>query len=217
MFDSIINYFTSLNAMGQALFIVGTLLVITFVILLIVVLKPEKKPNKIYGENRLTDIENQFEEKMKDINNISLNDINLDNDKTKNLKTIVDELRELETRSSSALNEIEKYELEQENTAIISVNELLKATRSFDVTNNEITNIRRETTVREEYLYNDSKPIENETRIVEEKQVRETVPASNTVPRQEVFSSVFANTEENSSEEDKEKFLNSLKEFRNNL
>lgn len=215
MFNNIINYFTSLNAMGQALFIVGTLLVITFIILMIVVLKPEKKPNKIYGESRFTDIENQFEEKMKDINNISLNDINLDNDKTKNLKSIVDELKELETKSNSTLNEIERYELEQENTAIISVNELLKTTRSYDVSNDEISNIRKETMIKEEYTYNNPKPVVTETMIKTEE--KETVPISNTASRQEVFSSVFSNEEENSTDEDKEKFLNSLKEFRNNL
>ena len=68
MIANITNYFTNLNDAGRALFIVGVLLVITFIILLIVVLKPEKnKVKKIYGESEVTDRENAFEEKMKDI------------------------------------------------------------------------------------------------------------------------------------------------------
>ncbi len=67
MFGDISNYFSSLNNAGQALFIVGSLLIITFIILLIIVLKPERKPKKIYGESVQTDRENQFEEKMKNI------------------------------------------------------------------------------------------------------------------------------------------------------
>ena len=51
MINNIINYFESLNGVGQALFIVGVLLVVTFIALLIVVLKPEPKSKKVYGEN----------------------------------------------------------------------------------------------------------------------------------------------------------------------
>ena len=54
MINNIINYFESLNGVGQALFIVGVLLVITFIVLLIVVLKPEPKSKKVYGENSYT-------------------------------------------------------------------------------------------------------------------------------------------------------------------
>ena len=62
MLTSLTNYFSNLNGAGQALFIVGVLLVITFIVLLIVVLKPEKnKVKKIYGENSTTDKENIFE------------------------------------------------------------------------------------------------------------------------------------------------------------
>ena len=79
------NYFTNLNNAGQALFIVGVLLVITFIILLIVVLKPEKNDvKKIYGESIETDEENIFEEKMKNIDDIDESDINIENDRTRN-------------------------------------------------------------------------------------------------------------------------------------
>ena len=94
MIKGILNYFSSLNTAGQALFVVGVLLIITFIVLLIIVLKPEKnKIKKIYGESEITDNENDFEEKMKDIDNIKDADINLNNDRTRNLKSIVDELK----------------------------------------------------------------------------------------------------------------------------
>ena len=54
MIKGILNYFSSLNTAGQALFVVGVLLIITFIVLLIIVLKPEKnKIKKIYGESAI--------------------------------------------------------------------------------------------------------------------------------------------------------------------
>ena len=143
MIANITNYFTNLNDAGRALFIVGVLLVITFIILLIVVLKPEKnKVKKIYGESEVTDRENAFEEKMKDINNVSVSDINLENDRTRNLKSIVDELKHIESKNNaSAMDKIQQYEDEQEDTAIISVEELLK-------TNQPVTYAKREEPVK---------------------------------------------------------------------
>ena len=76
MINNIINYFESLNGVGQALFIVGVLLVITFIVLLIFVLKPEPKSKKVYGENSYTHSEAELEEKLKDIDNITDDDIN---------------------------------------------------------------------------------------------------------------------------------------------
>ena len=194
MVENITNYFTSLNFAGQSLFIVGVLLIITFIILLIILIKPERnKTKKIYGESILVDKENLFEEKMKNIDNICDSDLNLEDVKTRNLKTIVDQLKELEGKNNGRLNEIEKYELEQENTDIISVEEFLRKTG-------------RE--VKEEVEILDLEPNK-----IEE--------PSKYVSRQEVYSSVYNPTEpknlnqnENSNNEN---FLNSLKEFRNNL
>ena len=91
MIANITNYFTNLNNAGQALFIVGVLLIITFIVLLVVVFKPDRnKVKKIYGESPITDSERILEEKMKDSDNISINDINIENDRTRNLKSIVD-------------------------------------------------------------------------------------------------------------------------------
>lgn len=137
MIANITNYFANLNSAGQALFIVGVLLVITFIALLITVFKPEKnKVKKIYGESAITDRENIFEEKMKDIDNIGIDDINIENDKTRNLKNIVDELKHLESKAApTMLEKIEAYEDEQEDTAIISVEELFKANNAGDYVN----------------------------------------------------------------------------------
>ena len=114
MIKGILNYFSSLNTAGQALFVVGVLLIITFIVLLIIVLKPEKnKIKKIYGESEITDNENDFEEKMKDIDNIKDADINLNNDRTRNLKSIVDELKTMEAKTPTQEEIIQKYEDEQ--------------------------------------------------------------------------------------------------------
>ena len=111
MLNTITNYFLSLNSAGQILFVVGVLLIITFIILLIVVLKPEKnKVKKIYAESAITEKENDYEEKMKDIDNIGIDDININNDKTRNLKNIVDELKAMESKNHPTQMEIiEKY------------------------------------------------------------------------------------------------------------
>lgn len=221
MIKSIINYFTSLNGAGQALFIVGVLLVITFIILLIVVLKPEKnKPKKIYGESVVTDKENDFEEKMKDIDNISINDINIDNDKTRNLKNIVDELKNVEPKNEyNYMEQIEKYEDEQEDTAVISVEELLK-TRSTYEPRKQVIKEKKE---KVEDLFFDDEPINNTNKveIKTEPKRNEEIEKKVYKPSREVFSSIYVN-DESSKEKPKdnsnnEEFLNNLKEFRNNL
>ncbi len=204
MISNILNYFTSLNSAGQALFIIGVLLVITFIILLVIVFKPEKnKIKKIYGESAATDKEYDFEEKMKNIDNIDVNDINIENDKTRNLKSIVDELKNIENKSNYNVpkDRIEMYEDEQEDTAIISIEELLKSNKPMvyerkekDVINNNSNN--------NEINYNSVNSVKNDDYVI---------------PKREIYSSVYANNNEKAIQENNEKFLNSLKEFRNNL
>ena len=220
MLENVINYFLNLNSAGQALFIVGILLVITFIVLLIVVLKPEKnRVKKIYGESAISDKENIFDEKMKDINNISDNDINLENDRTRNLKNIVDELKMVEAKTApSMMDRIEAYEEEQEDTAIISVNELLKVKNSFSYEKNsfENTEVYCKPLIKEEQKKNDddlfmediSHELTQPIKVVEEKKY---------TPKREIFSSVYTETTEVKREETNEAFLNSLKEFRSNL
>ncbi len=204
MISNILNYFTSLNSAGQALFIIGVLLVITFIVLLVIVFKPEKnKIKKIYGESAATDKEYDFEEKMKNIDNIDVNDINIENDKTRNLKSIVDELKNIENKSNYNVpkDRIEMYEDEQEDTAIISIEELLKSNKPMvyerkekDVINNNSNN--------NEINYNSVNSVKNDDYVI---------------PKREIYSSVYTNNNEKAIQENNEKFLNSLKEFRNNL
>jgi len=229
MFANISNYFESLNAAGQALFIVGVLLIITFIALLIVVFKPDKhKVKKIYGESAITDKENIFEEKMKDIDNIGLDDINLENDKTRNLKNIVDELKNVSAKEMESYEErIQRYEDDQEDTAIISIDELLKSTAP--VTYETIKS--SEPVIREDTVYKNILTDTQEIKVavppvnsyIERKQdvVTPQREERKYVPTREIFSSVFANNDrpevKKENTDDNEKFLNSLKEFRNNL
>lgn len=205
MINNIINYFESLNGVGQALFIVGVLLVITFIALLIVVLKPEPKSKKVYGENSYTHSEAELEEKLKDIDNITDDDINIDNDKTRNLKSIVDELKSVENKNTTLEEMIERYEDEQENTAIISVEELLKKNKPFSYE-------RRETRL----PYDNKKDDDDMLFIDDTDELKKITPEDEKkyVKEREVFSSVYTPT---NKEEDNEELLNSLKEFRNNL
>lgn len=205
MINNIINYFESLNGVGQALFIVGVLLVITFIALLIVVLKPEPKSKKVYGENSYTHSEAELEEKLKDIDNITDDDINIDNDKTRNLKCIVDELKSVENKNTTLEEMIERYEDEQENTAIISVEELLKKNKPFSYE-------RRETRL----PYDNKKDDDDMLFIDDTDELKKITPEEEKkyVKEREVFSSVYTST---NKEEDNEELLNSLKEFRNNL
>lgn len=205
MINNIINYFESLNGVGQALFIVGVLLVITFIVLLIVVLKPEPKSKKVYGENSYTHSEAELEEKLKDIDNITDDDININNDKTRNLKSIVDELKSVENKNTTLEEMIERYEDEQENTAIISVEELLKKNKPFSYE-------RRETRL----PYDNKKDDDNMLFIDDTDELKKITPEDEKkyVKEREVFSSVYTST---NKEEDNEELLNSLKEFRNNL
>ena len=205
MINNIINYFESLNGVGQALFIVGVLLVITFIVLLIVVLKPEPKSKKVYGENSYTHSEAELEEKLKDIDNITDDDININNDKTRNLKSIVDELKSVENKNTTLEEMIERYEDEQENTAIISVEELLKKNKPFSYE-------RRETRL----PYDNKKDDDAMLFIDDTDELKKITPEDEKkyVKEREVFSSVYTST---NKEEDNEELLNSLKEFRNNL
>ena len=205
MINNIINYFESLNGVGQALFIVGVLLVITFIVLLIVVLKPEPKSKKVYGENSYTHSEAELEEKLKDIDNITDDDININNDKTRNLKSIVDELKSVENKNTTLEEMIERYEDEQENTAIISVEELLKKNKPFSYE-------RRETRL----PYDNKKDDDDMLFIDDTDELKKITPEDKKkyVKEREVFSSVYTST---NKEEDNEELLNSLKEFRNNL
>lgn len=224
MIANITNYFTNLNNAGQALFIVGVLLIITFIVLLVVVFKPDRnKVKKIYGESPITDSERILEEKMKDIDNISINDINIENDRTRNLKSIVDELKQIETKTTpTVMDRIEAYEDEQEDTAIISVEELLKSNKpvTYERRNLDATQVYNKPLIKPEvkpekkiieddfYIEDVSEETRKMPKIVEEKKY---------TPKREIFSSVYAEPTKTKNDDNNEAFLNSLKEFRSNL
>lgn len=211
MVANFIGYFTNLNSAGQALLIVGILLVITFIILLIVIFKPEKnKVKKVYGENIFTDSENIFEERMKDIDNINDDDINIENDKTRNLKSIVDELKSIEEKNAKAREEmIKQYETDEENTAVISIETLMNSNKPFKI---------EKRVHREEVKVNDEELLFEEDRVsvlkspadMEPVVLEEQIEKKYNAPK-EIFSSVYTPKGDDSD------FLNSLKEFRNNL
>lgn len=211
MIASITNYFSSLNSAGQALFIVGVLLIITFIVLLIIVLKPEKNDiKKIYGESPLTDRENAFEEKMKDIDNVSEKDINIENDKTRNLKNIVDELKQIEQKNNeSVIDKIQRYEDDQEDTAIISVEELLKANKPFAYEKP----IKPTPRVEKKDDFDDMIIDEEDTKEIKIVGILDKNKEVRPIERREIFSSVFTEPKK----DDNKEFLNNLKEFRNNL
>lgn len=224
MIANITNYFTNLNNAGQALFIVGILLIVTFVVLLVVVLKPERnKVKKIYGESPVTDSERILEEKMKDIDNISIDDINIENDRTRNLKNIVDELKQIETKTTSTvMDRIEQYEDEQEDTAIISVEELLKSNKpvTYERRNLDATQVYNKPLVKPEVKF-EKKIIEDDFYIEdvseETRKMPKIVEEKKYTPRREIFSSVYAEPTQTKNDDNNEAFLNSLKEFRSNL
>lgn len=219
MIANITNYFTNLNNAGQALFIVGVLLILTFIVLLIVVLKPERnKVKKIYGESPITDSERILEEKMKDIDNIDINDINIENDRTRNLKSIVDELKHIETKTTpTVMDRIEAYEDEQEDTAIISVEELLKSNKpvTYERRNLDATEVYNKPLIKPE-----KKPVEDDFYMEDvsyETQKMPKIDEKKYTPRREIFSSVYAEPSQTKKDDNNEAFLNSLKEFRSNL
>ena len=100
---------------------------------------------------------------------------------------------------------IERYEDEQENTAIISVEELLKKNKPFSYE-------RRETRL----PYDNKKDDDDMLFIDDTDELKKITPEDEKkyVKEREVFSSVYTST---NKEEDNEELLNSLKEFRNNL
>ena len=219
MITNITNYFTNLNNAGQALFIVGILLIVTFVVLLVVVLKPERnKVKKIYGESPVTDSERILEEKMKDIDNISIDDINIENDRTRNLKNIVDELKQIETKTTSTvMDRIEQYEDEQEDTAIISVEELLKSNKpvTYEKRGLDTTTVYNKPLIKpEKKLAEDDFYIED---VSYETQKLPKIEEKKYTPKREIFSSVYAEPSQTKNDDNNEAFLNSLKEFRSNL
>lgn len=100
------SFYTQLNEIGKLVFIIVLLLFLILIILIVIMIfqKDDSKYKIIYEDDVAKD-----------------NGIDEENEKTKNLKNIVNEL------NKAKVDRTDLYEDEQEKTAIISYQELLKA------------------------------------------------------------------------------------------
>jgi hypothetical protein len=184
------TFYKDLNDIGRLVFFIAIILFLVLVVLIIIMFIQKAI---VVRQIKLLQKDEQNIELKKEKSNVETADIDLKNEKTRDLREIVEELK----RATEGKKDVtDLYEDEQEKTAIISYKELLKAA------NGEKTD----------------EPIIKKIEInnVEEKP-----------KRQEIFSSVFTPNQEPVYKEskndmklaysDNESFLNSLKEFRNNL
>jgi hypothetical protein len=195
VFDFLITNFNTfykdLNNVGRLVFFIAVMLFLILVVLIIIMFI--QKAIAVRQIKLLQEDEKNLELK-KETENIETTDIDLKNEKTRDLKNIVEELKRA---NEGKKDETDLYEDEQEKTAIISYQELLKAA------NGEKT----------------------DEPIIKKIEISDPVDARS--KRQEIFSSVFTPNQEPVYKESKEEmklaysdndsFLNSLKEFRNNL
>lgn len=191
-----INFYNELNNVGKLVFFIAVLLFLVLIVLIVIMLIQKSMSDR--QVELIHETEKQLDRKEQE--NITNNDIDMNNEKTRDLKNIVDELKKIDSDKKDATD---MYEDEQEKTAIISYQELLKAANENVV----------EPTIKKVEL----PKVETVLPIIEEPKQK----------KPEIFSSVFTPSQEpiykNSKNNieilfnDDETFLNSLKEFRNNL
>jgi biopolymer transport protein ExbD len=195
VFDFLITSFNTfyrdLNDVGKLVFFIAIILLLILIVLIIIMFI--QKTMAVRQIKLLQKNEKNLELK-KDIETVDTTDIDLKNEKTRDLRNIVEELKRV---SEEKKDTTDLYEDEQEKTAIISYKELLKAA-------------------------NGEKSDEPIIKKIEINDIPTEKPK-----RQEIFSSVFTPNEQPIYKESKEEmklaysdndsFLNSLKEFRNNL
>lgn len=197
-----INFYEELNNIGRLVFYIAIMLFVILIILMFIMILQKSLVQKqikiIQDEQRKVIQKNKQKEEE-----IETLDIDLENDKTKDLNTIV---QKLEKASVDKKDVTDLYEDEQEKTAIISYQELIKAAKVEDANRPMVKKIEVTNTDENEMEKQQSQP---------------------KVKPQEIFSSVFTPNQqpiykENKNElklsyNDSETFLKSLKEFRNNL
>ncbi len=197
-----INFYEELNNIGRLVFYIAIMLFVILIILMFIMILQKSLVQKqikiIQDEQRKVIQKNKQKEEE-----IETLDIDLENDKTKDLNTIV---KKLEKASVDKKDVTDLYEDEQEKTAIISYQELIKAAKVEDANRPMVKKIEVTNTDENEMEKQQSQP---------------------KVKPQEIFSSVFTPNQqpiykENKNElklsyNDSETFLKSLKEFRNNL
>lgn len=188
------NFYSELNEVGKLVFLIAILLFLILIVLVSIMLIQKSLADKQAKIMRQDEIKL---EQIKKTNTVEEIDINCDNEKTKDLRNIVEELKKA---SAEKKDVTDIYEDEQEKTAIISYQELIKKANS-------------------EYT---DQPIIRKIEASEFELIIQEKPKT-----QEIFSSVFTPNQEpiyketkkdvNIAYNDSEVFLRSLKEFRNNL
>ena len=137
-FVNFTSFYGNLNEIGRLVFLITVLLFLILMVLVVIMLlqktMSERQLDLIYED------EIKHEEPKQDIE-----EIDIENEKTKNLKDIVDELKNYEKPDKTDI-----YEDEQEKTAIISYQELMKAADSMKVEEPKIQKIEPESTKRKE-------------------------------------------------------------------
>lgn len=162
--SNISTFYLDLNDIGRMVFFIAVMLFFVLLILTIIMIFQKSGNDKqlklIYEDEKTL-------ENPKNISNLENIKIDENNEKTRDLRDIVDKLKSYEQKDQTDI-----YEDEQEKTAIISYEELMK--------------------IKEEV----KKP-----------------------QKQEIFSSIYTSSEQVKYKEDSSSdvFLDSLKEFRNNL
>lgn len=174
------SFYMQLNDVGRLVFIIVLLL---FLILIILVITMIFQKNVVDNNLKLI-----FDDEDKIINNnVDHVEVDINNEKTRNLKSIVDELSKI-----SAADQTDKYEDEQERTAIISYKELLKAANEESMAN----------TVSEPKKQEVFSSVFAPTEIPVYKEPEEIKIVEQTIKKNSI---------------DSDTFLKSLKEFRSNL
>ncbi len=175
------SFYMQLNDVGRLVFVIVLLLFFILVILIVIMMFQKTISNRhiklvCYDDNKLAN---------KDVSNVEIDE---NNEKTRNLKSIVDELSKV-----SGVDPTDKYEDEQERTAIISYQELLKAARGEETIKPIISKIEpRKQEVFSSVFAPEEIPVYKEEVKIEEPIKNNQVNESDT-------------------------FLKSLKEFRSNL
>lgn len=181
------SFYSQLNEVGKLVFLVAVLLFFILIILIIIMMLQktiaDRQLKLIYEDEKDLD-------DFKNIENLDIRKIDINNEKTVDLRNIVDELK----KHPQAENISDIYEDEQEKTAIISYQELLKAASGV-VSNEPIV-----------------KKIEPN---VEVKPKREEIFSSVFTPDQQPV--YKEKVKEEVKTNDSDVFLNSLKNFRSNL
>lgn len=122
--DNFNNFYNKLNEAGQLIFWIVVILVVILFILLIIVLQQKSISKKLVNEYAP-----KMEPKQTDLDTETL-DIDLENEKTRNLKEITDKLQAVIDSKAIPLT---SFEEDQEENSIISYKELMRANKEKEV------------------------------------------------------------------------------------